>query len=151
MNPHPSDLDADEHDPLARRLREGARHAAPAPSPALRGRILAAVRATPRVELAATRRPRLLGNFLAASAAVLALVSAWWLTRPAPRAPARAPSLVSVTHELLGTRARVLSLSEKAEHDLRLEAERLWSDTAHLVESVARGLPATLRARDEQL
>jgi hypothetical protein len=45
----------------------------------------------------------------------------------------------------------VLSLSGKAERDLRLEAERLWSDTSRLAEALARGLPATLRARDEQL
>lgn len=152
MNPHLSDdFDRAELDPLARRLHEGARHAVPAPSPELRGRILATLRATPRVELAATRRPRLLGTALAVAAAVLALLSAWWLTRPAAVEPARAPSLVAVTHELLGTRARVLALPERAERDLRLEAERLWRDTAFLAGKVARGLPATLRASDERL
>ena len=61
------------------------------------------------------------------------------------------PGYVTLTHELLGTRARVLSLSGKAARDRRLEAERLWSDTSRLAEALARGLPATLRARDEQL
>jgi len=147
--PHLSD--SDDHDPLAARLRAGARHAAPAPSPALRARILAAVRATPRLAPAETRRTRWLANLLVAAGVLVALGSAWLMTRNSVAQPAGAVSVAEVTHGLLGTRARVLALPARAEADLRIEAELLLADGARLARFVARGLPATLRASDERL
>jgi hypothetical protein len=93
----------------------------------------------------------LLANVLAAAASVAALLSAYWLTRPEPPSASVAPDIASVTHELLGTRARVLAVPGGLERELRLEVERLWRDTSRLAESVARGLPATLRTPDESL
>lgn len=148
MIPHLSDSEA--HDPLAARLRAGARHAAPEPSPALRGRILEAVRSTPRVVSRPRPRPRRLALLLAAAALLVTLGAAWFAAR-GRSVPERAVSVAEVTHGLLGTRTRVLAVPARAEADLRREAERLLADGSRLARHVARGLPATLRASDERL
>jgi len=143
--------DSDAHDPLAARLRAGARHAAPEPSPELRGRILAAVRAAPREAPRAPGRSRRLVALGAAALVLASLGTTWFALRARPPQATRAASVAQLTHSLLGTRARVLAVPTRAEADLRLEAERLLADGSRLARSVARGLPATLRTRDERL
>lgn len=152
MIPHLSDSDADSDaaDPLAARLRAAARHAAPAPSPALRGRILAAVRATPQLSVE-SGRVRRRARWLVAAGVLAAFGSAWFLTRAPRPAMRRAVSVAEVTHGLLDTRAQVFALPARAEADLRREAERLLADGSRLAQHVVRGLPATLRTRDERL
>lgn len=151
---------------LERRLRSSASSFAPAPPPALRGRILEALRraraaeeaeeteeaAVELVPVAARRAERRLserrGTWIAAAAAVLVLASAWWLTRErGVRPPER--SVVALSRELLGAGTRALTLPAQAEVNLRLEAERLLADTTRVAEGLVRGLPAPLRSRLE--
>jgi len=155
MNPHP--FDGDDLDSgsgpsrrtlelLDQRLRDGVRAFAPEPPPALRGRILAALREAPRP----VPRPRLLllerlGNGLAAAAALLALCGAWWLTRAAPTPPPAGPRVVALSRGLLEAGSLVMALPRQAEGNLRSEAERLLEDTTRAAAGVVRGLPAPLR------
>ena len=142
-----------DHHELERRLRESAPGFGPRPSAALRGRIVAAVRATPQLTgIAHEVRSARYGSLLAAAAAALVLCSAWWLTHRS-EAPGRAASggtgvtVVALSREILDAGSRVLALPVQAEDNLRLEAARLLSDTTHVAEGVVRGLPAPLRER----
>jgi len=148
---------------LEERLRSGAPRFAPAPPPELRARILAALRtaeppAQPHVQprarpaaLPADPRNARRGNVLAAAAALLVLASAWWLTHAAaPRAP-RAVAVVALSRGLLGAGKSVLALPAEAGDNLRLEAERMLSDTTKVAAGVVRGLPAPLRAQLERM
>jgi ferric-dicitrate binding protein FerR (iron transport regulator) len=157
MSPFPSARDSSD---LERGLRAGAPGFGPPPPPALRGRILAALRATPRPS-ESPRSPdaERFGPWIAAAAAALVLCSAWWLTgrmerteegRGAPGG-ARSSAVAAVSRGLLDAGSRVLSLPRAAEGNLRLEAERLLADTTRVAEGVVRGLPGPLRARLERL
>jgi hypothetical protein len=135
---------------LERKLRAEAGAFAPDPPAALRGRILAAVRAAPAPavppapSLAPRGDPR--GTWVALAAALVVLLSAWWLApRVSPR-PAEHTALL-FSRELFDVPARVLVLPARAEDNLRLEAARLLSDTASAAEGLVRGLPAPLRER----
>ena len=144
------DFNDPDNDRLAQRLRAGARSYGPAPSAALRARILEDVRATPR--LPAVRGRERAGTALAVAAALLVLCGAWWLTRRyVPNAVRTTPSLVRLSHDLFGAGARVLTLPGEAEDNLRLEAERLLADTTRAAEGLVRGLPAPLRSRLERM
>ena len=138
---------------LERRLRSGASAFAPAPPPALHGRILAALGEAPRASAPprASRRAELLGNALAVAAAVLVLCGAFWLTRRRRAPVASERTVVELSRELLGAGTRVLALPARAEDNLRLEAARLLDDTAHAAEEIVRGLPAPLRSRLERM
>jgi hypothetical protein len=138
-----------ENDRLAQRLRAGARSFGPEPSPALRSRILAGLRTTPRATVARGRERA--GTALAAAAAALVLCGAWWLTRGLAPSPGRAPSLVRLSRDFLDAGARMLTLPGEAEGNLRLEATRLLSDTTRVAEGVVRGLPGPLRSRLERM
>ncbi len=65
--------------------------------------------------------------------------------------PARERTLVSLSREILGAGARVLTLPARAEDNLRLEAVHLLSDTARVAEGLVRGLPAPLRSKLERM
>jgi hypothetical protein len=133
---------------LERRLRAGAPAFAPRPPSALRGRILAGLRTTPSAAPAASPRERF-GTWIAAAAAALVLCSAWWLTHGV-REP-RPAGVVALSRGLLDAGTRVLALPGQAEGNLRLEAEKLLSDTTRVAAGVVRGLPAPLRSRLEQM
>ncbi len=139
---------------LERRLRAGASSFAPAPPPELRARILAALRAAPlraQPPAPASLRADPRGTWLAAAAALFVLASAWWLTHRVPPQPGRERTVVALSRGILGAGTRVLALPAQAEASLRIEAERLLSDTTRAAEGLVRGLPAPLRARLERL
>jgi hypothetical protein len=150
---------------LEERLRSGAHGFAPAPPPELRARILEALRTAeppaplqPRVQPPARPAARPAdprnarrGNVLAAAAALLVLASAWWLTHAAPPRTPRAMAVVALSRGLLGAGKSVLALPAEAGDNLRLEAQRLLSDTTRVAEGVVRGLPAPLRAQLERM
>jgi hypothetical protein len=133
-------------------LRAGALAFGPQPPPVLHGRIVAALARTPQT-IPAARPParERAGNWLAAAAAVLVLASTWWLAHVTARPAERAPTLVRISRDLLGAGKGVLGLPREAEGTLRLEAERLLSDTTQVARHVVRGLPAPLRARLERM
>ena len=139
-----------EHADLERRLRAGAQAFGPRPPHALRGRILAGIRAAPPSP-GATPAPGIerWGSWIAAAAAALVLSSAWWLTRR-EEAPAER-SVVAFSRGLFDAGSLVLSLPGQVEGNLRLEAENLLADTTRAAEGVVRGLPGPLRARLERL
>jgi hypothetical protein len=137
------------HDELERRLRAAAA-SAPLPPPRLRGRILEAVRGTPREALVTAPRRERWGSLVAAAAALLALASAWWLARVTPERTPDPRAVVALSQDLFdaGTRMRALSArAAQAEAGLKLEAENLLADTTRVAEDVLRGLPAPLRQR----
>lgn len=153
---------------LERRLRAGAASYGPLPPPELRARILAAWRdvslhavplhdvpshAVPpsAAQRAESPRAERRGTWIAAAAAVLVLLSAWWLTRGTLSSPLRERSVVALSRGILGASTRVLALPVQAEDSLRQEAAHLFSDTARLAAGLVRGLPAPLRTQLERM
>ncbi len=143
-----------DHAELEQRLRAGAAAFGPRPPRALRGRILAELRATPAlvapVEPLVARGAERWGSWIAAAAAALVLCSAWWLTRR-EEARAERAGMVALGRGLFDAGTRVLSLPGEVEGNLRLEAENLLADTTRVTEGVMRGLPGPLRERLERL
>jgi hypothetical protein len=137
------------HDSIERRLRAGAPAFGPRPTPALRERILAAVRSLPRAAPPVDRSRE--GTWIALAAAAAVLCSAWWLAERSRAVQPGAAEVVALSRDLLRAGAQVWSLPNRAEDNLRMEARNLWSDTTRLTEGVVRGLPAPLRARLERL
>jgi len=138
-------------DPLERRLRAGANAFAPAPPPALRGRILERLRSNPRLAPRALQRSERYGTALAAAAALLVLGGAWGLTRGLGHTAPRPRAVAELARELFDAGSRVRALPSQAEGNLRLEAVKMLSDTTRAARGVVRGLPAPLRDRLERM
>ena len=165
MNPFSPDTG---HDDLERKLRRGARVLADRPAPELSGRILAAVRATPRATgplrsvPGPQRGPRPARWIpLAAAAAGLLLALAWYGTRDAPAPATPLPTVASggprlsprlssgellvASRDLFTAGNRVLRLPTEAEDSLRTEAELLLEDATRAAERIVGGLARPLR------
>lgn len=163
MNPFRDANQRESNERLEQCLRAGAPAFGPTPSPALRGRILQALRTAPRTperlpedspERARSESRQRAGSWLAAAAALLVLSSAWWLThRPevSEVRRERASPVLAVSHGILEAGTRVLTFPRQAEGSLRQEGQKLLADTTRVAEGIVRGLPAPLRAKLTQM
>ena len=159
MNPFRDASERESNERLEQCLRAGAPVFGPTPSPALRGRILQALRTAPRTperlpedspERRRNESRQRAGSWLAAAAALLVLSSAWWLTHRSEVSEVRrerASPVLAVSRGILEAGTRVLTFPRQAEGSLRQEGQKLLADTTRVADGNMDRWAAKLCAR----